>query len=110
MAVAANGDVLVADYSNARVRRIVRNGNVAGPVETLAGNGSAAAGSPDGIGTAAVIGGPIAMVVRGNTLTLRDFAGLLRQIDLTSTLVTTLTGSRLLGTGQADGTNVTARR
>lgn len=109
VAVASNGDVLVADYSNARVRRIVRNGNVAGPVETLAGNGTATNASPDGIGTAAVIGGPIAMVVRGNTLTVRDFAGLLRQIDLTSTLVTTLTGSRALGTGQADGTNVSAR-
>ena len=109
VAVAANGDVLVADYSNARIRRILRSGNLAGAVQTLAGNGTATNASPDGIGTAAVIGGPIAMVVRGNTLTVRDFAGLLRQIDLTSTLVTTLTGSRLLGTGQADGTNVTAR-
>ena len=109
VAVAANGDVLVADYSNARIRRILRNGNVAGAVQTLAGNGTATNASPDGIGTAAVIGGPIAMVVRGNTLSVRDFAGLLRQIDLTSTVVTTLTGSRTLGTGQADGTNVSAR-
>ena len=109
VAVAANGDVLVADYSNARIRRVLRAGTVAGAVQTLAGNGTATNASPDGIGTAAVIGGPIAMVVRGNTLTLRDFAGLLRQIDLTSTAVTTLTGSRTLGTGQADGTNVTAR-
>ena len=61
LAVASNGDVLVADYSNARIRRIVRNGSVAGAVQTLAGNGTIAAGSPDGIGTAAVIGGPIAM-------------------------------------------------
>ena len=109
VAVASNGDVLVADYSNARIRRILRSGNVAGAVQTIAGNGTATNASPDGIGTAAVIGGPIAMVVRGNTLTVRDFAGLLRQIDLTSTLVTTLTGSRALGTGQADGTNVSAR-
>ena len=109
LAVAANGDVLVADYSNARIRRIVRSGNVAGAVETLAGNGTASNASADGIGTAAVIGGPIAMVLRGNTLTVRDFAGLLRQIDLSSTVVTTLTGSRALGTGQADGSTVTAR-
>ena len=109
VAVASNGDVLVADYSNARVRRIVRNGNVAGPVETLAGNGSAAAGNPDGIGTAATIVGPISLVVRGNTLSVRDFAGLLRQIDLTSTVVTTLTGSRSLGEGYADGSQTTAR-
>ena len=109
VAVAANGDVLVADYSNARVRRIVRNGNVAGPVETLAGNGSAAAGSPDGIGTAATILGPDSLVVRGNTLTVHDATGLLRQIDLTSTAVTTLTGSRSLGEGYADGSQTTAR-
>ena len=109
VSVAANGDVLVADYSNARIRRILRSGNVAGAVQTLAGNGTASNASPDGIGTAAVIGGPIAMVVRGNTLTVRDFAGLLRQIDLTSTVVTTLTGSRTLGSGQADGTAVTAQ-
>ena len=109
VAVAANGDVLVADYSNARIRRIVRNGAVAGPVETLAGNGTAAAGSPDGVGTAAVIVGPDSMVVRGNTLTVHDATGLLRQIDLTSTAVTTLAGSRSLGAGYADGSNTTAR-
>ena len=109
VAVAANGDVLVADYSNARIRRVLRSGNVAGAVQTLAGNGTIAAGSPDGIGTAAVIGGPIALVVRGNTLTVRDYLGLLRQIDLTSTVVTTLTGSRALGEGYADGSTTTAR-
>ena len=109
LAVAANGDVLVADYSNARIRRILRNGSGAGAVQTLAGNGTIAAGSPDGIGTAAVIGGPIAMVVRGNTLTVRDYLGLLRQIDLTSAVVTTLTGSRALGEGYADGNAATAR-
>ena len=78
-------------------------------MQTLAANGTASNASPDGIGTAAVIGGPIAMMVRANTLTVRDFAGLLRQIDRTSTVVTTLTGSRALGTGQAEGSSVSAR-
>jgi sugar lactone lactonase YvrE len=109
IAVAANGDVLVADFSDNRVRRIVRAGAVAGSVETLAGNGSPAAASPDGIGTAAGIPSPIGIVVRGNTLTLRDGQGLVRQIDLTTKAVTTLAGSRLLGEGFADGTTVTAR-
>jgi len=113
VAVAANGDVLVADYSNARVRRIVRAGNAAGSVETLAGNGTIGTGqassTPDGIGAAAVIAGPSGMVVRGNTLTLRDSVGLLRQIDLTTRAVTTLTGSRPLGEGRADGSATTAR-
>ena len=109
VAVAANGDVLVGDANNNRIRRIVRNGNVAGPVQTLAGNGTATAASPDGIGTAAVISSPLGIVVRGNTLTLRDGFGLLRQIDLTTAAVTTLTGSRTLGAGYADGTATTAR-
>ena len=109
VAVAANGDVLIADSSNNRIRRIVRNGNVAGTVQTLAGNGTFSAASPDGIGTAAVIGAPTGIVLRGNTLTVRDIAGLLRQIDLTSAAVTTLTGSRTLGEGYADGSSATAR-
>ena len=109
VAVAANGDVLVGDANNNRIRRIVRNGNVAGPVQTLAGNGTATPASPDGIGTAAVIARPLGIVVRGNVLTLRDQVGLLRQIDLTSAAVTTLTGSRSLGSGYADGTTTTAR-
>jgi len=109
VAVAANGDVLVGDANNNRIRRIVRNGNVAGAVQTLAGNGTATPPGPDGIGAAAVIARPLGIVVRGNTLTVRDDFGLLRQIDLTSAAVTTLTGSRLLGAGYADGTATTAR-
>ena len=109
IAVAANGDVLVADAQNGRVRRIVRAGNAAGAVETLAGNGTNTGPSPDGVGTAAVIILPSNMNVRGNTLTVLDGAGLLRQIDLVSSAVTTLTGSRTLGGGYADGTPTTAR-
>jgi sugar lactone lactonase YvrE len=109
VAVAANGDVLVSDSSNNRIRRIVRSGNVAGAVVTLAGDGSYSAADPDGVGIAAAIGLPNGMVLRGNTLTVRDGRGLLRQIDLTTAVVTTLTGSRILGEGFADGDNVTAR-
>ncbi len=106
VAVAANGDVLVAD--GPRIRRIVRGAGAAVSVQTLAGSGANDPNSPDGIGTAAVLG-PVAMAVRGNTLTFTDAAGLLRQLDLTSAAVTTLAGSRTLGAGLVDGTAPTAR-
>ena len=99
LAVAANGDVLVAD--GLRIRRILRSGNSAGTVQTIAGS-NASQPPNDGVGAAAVVA-PGAMVVRGNTLTFRDGNGLLRQLDLTSTAVTTLAGSRALGVGFIDG-------
>jgi sugar lactone lactonase YvrE len=106
IAVAANSDVLVAD--GAYIRRIVRSGNAAVSVETLAGNTMNDAASPDGIGRAAVIS-PVAMVVRDNTLTFTNAYGLLRQLDLTNAAVTTLAGSRALGAGFADGSGSAAR-
>jgi hypothetical protein len=109
IAVAANGDVVVTDFANNRVRRIVRAGNGAGAVETLAGNGTSTASAPDGIGAAAVIGGPSGMVLSGNTVVLQDGNGLLRRIDLATAAVTTVTGARTLGAGNADGTATTAR-
>ena len=90
VAVATNGDVLVADGPS--IRRIVRSGNAAASVETLIENANATA-----------------MVVRGNTLTFRNANGLLRQIDLPSAVVTTLAGSPVLGAGFVDGTAPTAR-
>lgn len=109
LAVAANGDVLVADRFNNRVRRVVRSGATAGTVETLAGSGFPFAPSVDGIGTAAIIVQPNGIDVAGNVATLRDAEGLVRQIDLTTTAVTTLTGSRTLGAGVADGTSAVTR-
>lgn len=107
VAVAANGDVLVGDTGNHRIRRILRSGNNAGLVETLAGNGTAT--SIDGTGAAATVERPFHMVVRGNTLTFRELFGRLRQVDLTSGVVQTLTGTRTVGESYADGSATTAR-
>ena len=109
IAVAANGDVLVSDTFNNRVRRIVRAGTGAGVVETLAGDGTTSMNPTDGTGTTAVMPQPSGMMVRGNTLTVLTGPGLLRKVDLASAVVTTLTGSRTLGGGYADGTTATAR-
>ena len=106
IAVAANGDVLVADGS--RIRRVVRSGNAAGSVETVAGSSATDVSGADGVGAAAIVS-PTAMVVRGNVLTFRDARGLLRQLDLTTAAVTTLAGSRTLGEGFVDGIAPNAR-
>lgn len=106
IAVAANGDVLVAD--GPRIRRVVRSGNAAASVDTLAGSNATDASGADGVGAAAVVT-PTAMAVRGNVLTFRDARGLLRQLDLTTAAVTTLAGSRTLGEGFVDGIAPNAR-
>ena len=102
LAVAANGDVFVADRTNSRIRRILRDGSGAGGVQTLAGSGVPDPTSPDGTGTAAVLNYPNGLALRGNVLTVRDSAGLLRQVDTTTAVVTTLTGSHAFS-GFADG-------
>ena len=107
VAVAANGDVYVGDSGNNRIRRIHRNGNVAGLVDTLVGDGSFS--SIDGTGTAATTERPFHLVLRGNTLTWREVLGVIRQVDVTSAVVTTLTGTRSAFGDYADGTKLTAR-
>ncbi|CAN5473236.1 hypothetical protein BH10PSE17_BH10PSE17_02370 [soil metagenome] len=106
---APNGDVIVTDYGSSRVKRIVRSGNDAGAVETLAGNHTVAAPYPDGIGTAAVIVLPNGIVYENGTVIVQDGIGLLRRIDLTTKAVTTVAGSRTLLGGYADGSATTGR-
>ncbi|MEO5881070.1 MAG: hypothetical protein ABIQ06_01530 [Caldimonas sp.] len=102
---APNGDLYVADYGNLRVRLITRSGSGAGLVSTFAGSGMNVPLQPDGAANLASIPFPSAIALRGNTLVVADEAGLLRLIDLSSGVVSTLTGFRAPGTGlgYADG-------
>lgn len=110
IAVAANNDVYVAEAQGNRVTRIVRSGNVAGAAQIVAGDGSSNLTNPaDGPGASASLPGPNAMFLRGNTLYVRDLAGLMRTVDITTGVVGTFTGSRTLGPGYADGTPAQAR-
>lgn len=105
IAVAANNDVYVAEAQGNRVTRIVRSGNAAGATQVVAGDGSSNLTNPaDGPGASASLPSPTAMFLRGNTLYVRDLAGLMRTIDITTGVVGTFTGSRILGPGYADGT------
>ena len=107
IAVASNGDVFVGDTVNNAVRRIRRSGSVAGNVDTLAGNGTPT--SIDGIGTAATVENPMHVGLLGNTLSVRERFGRIRQVDIATAVVTTLTGTRQAGEAYADGTKTTAR-
>ncbi len=97
VAVAANGDVYVADLANSVIRKIARDGNGAGVVTTIAGgapydvNGTAA--PVNGIGSAAAIPGPSRLAINGNTLYVLDSSGQIRAVDLTTFAVTTFAGT-----------------
>ncbi len=103
LVAAANGDLYVADFGNARLRLVVRSGNVAGSVATFAGSGSFAMPGVDGIGIAAGIPLPNAIALRGSTLYVFDGTGTIRAIDVPTAVVTTIAGAPLLGSGYADG-------
>ena len=95
VAVASTGDVYVADHGNRRVRLVARTGGVAagtaGNVSTIAGDGTD--GESDGVGTAAQIGAPTALSIKGNVLYVGDGTQSIRTIDLTTLAVTTFAGS-----------------
>jgi NHL repeat len=101
VAVAANGDVFVADSGNSVIRRI----SAAGVVTTFAGSGSNAGIAPqNGTGTAADIPNPNHLAIAGNTLYVYDSAGLIRAIDITTAAVTTFAGTPdNPGPGYVDG-------
>ena len=105
MAAAANGDLYVTD--NGYVRRIARNGSVAGNVQTLAGNGVQTPGA-DGTGAAAGLYQAHGPLVVGSTLYLLDY-NRMRAIDLNTSAVTTVSGK--IGTTDAtlvDGPSASA--
>ena len=104
IAVAANNDVYVSDPGNSRIRRIARAGASAGAVTTIAGASNAFdTAALDGPGASAGIPVPLGMTIVGNTLYVRDRRGLLRAIDLSTNVVSTVTGNRIDGDGNIDG-------
>jgi sugar lactone lactonase YvrE len=102
--VAANGDVIVSDTGNNRMRRVLRAGSGGGAVQTLAGTGGIAQFPyADGIGTAANMGSPTGMTLSGNVVVVRTSPGHLRRVDLATRAVTRLTGRTSGGDGFWDG-------
>jgi len=103
VAVLSNGNLVVADKNNNRIRLVTYPGGV---VTTLAGSGTAA--FADGTGAAASFNGPwgVAVLSDGNIAVADSLNHRIRLVDPTSGVVSTLAGS---GTGTfADGTGAAA--
>ena len=88
--VDSTGNLYVADYNNAVIRRVTAGGTVS----TLAG--ANAIGSRDGIGTAAQFNGPSGLAVGANDLlyVADAFSHAIRRIAIGTGEVTTLAGSK----------------
>ncbi len=101
VAVDSSGNVYVADYNNAKVRKIT----AAGLVTTLAGSGII--GSANGTGSAASFYSPAGVAVdgRGNLYIADQFNNKIRKITAAG-VVTTLAGSG--SEGKADGKGAAA--
>jgi len=95
------GNLYVADYGNNLIRKIVISSGV---VTTLAGSG--ASGSGNGTGTAASFSEPSAVVAdrSGNLYVADQLNNEIRQIVISSGVVTTLAGSTTAGTSNGTGT------
>ena len=107
MAVAANEDVYIADYTNGLIRKMVVAGN-AGTLSTIAGFTKDI--SLDGVGTAANFNKPQGMLLKNsNTLLVSEVgsAGCIRSIDLGTGAVTTPYGI-YRNTGSVNGTGSAA--
>lgn len=102
LAIARNGDVIVADTWNNRVRRIDRG---AGTIKTIAGTGEKGFSGDDGPATSAEFGGIycVSLDPTRETLYLTDLDNRrIRALDLTTGIVTTIAGDGRKGV-PADG-------
>ena len=89
VAVDANGNLLIADRSNYRIRKVDTNGIIT----TVAGNGSAGSSGDGGAATNAKLNSPSGAAVdsSGNLLIADTFNGRIRKVD-TNGVITTVAG------------------
>ncbi|MGP8214278.1 MAG: T9SS type A sorting domain-containing protein [Bacteroidia bacterium] len=102
-----SGNLYVGDQSNNEIRKIVIS---TGAVSLFAGSPTGATGSANGTGTAATFYGPEGLTCDGNgNLFVADYYNSeIRQIVISSGVVSLLAGSPTGGHGSADGTGTAA--
>jgi hypothetical protein len=93
-------NLYVADQFNHLIRQIVIS---TGVVTTLAGTGSS--GSSNGTGTSASFNGPLGITSDGTNLYVSTVNHLIRQIVISTGVVTTIAGTGSLGSSNGTGTS-----
>ena len=99
----ADGSLLIADYSNNRIRRVAPDGTIS----TILGNGSASHSGDGGLATSASVPGPTAVAVAstGEIYVASYTSHRIRVIDPGTGIVNTFTGNGTTGVA-ANGTAI----
>lgn len=90
------GNLLIADTSNHRIRRLEAG---TGVITTVVGTGVPGFSGDDGLGTAAQLNGPSAVAVdaHGNVVIADTFNNRIRRVDASTGTITTVAGTGLQG-------------
>lgn len=93
VAVAANGDMYIADTGNSRIRKVTA---VTGIITTFAGTGTVGNIGDGGLATAARLSTPTNVLINGNNLYIYNTGTTantrIRVVDLTSNIITLVAG------------------
>lgn len=106
MAIDANGNIIIADTFNNRIRQI----DVSGVITTLAGTGASGSAGDGGLATQAQLNQPsdVAIDANGNIYIADQFNSKIRMIDV-SGVITTLVGTGASGYSGDNGPAQVAR-
>jgi sugar lactone lactonase YvrE len=102
LAVDQNGNLFIADYYNNRVREVAA---ATGKITTIAGNGTGGYTGDNGPATQAEMEQPagVALTPGGNLLIADSNNFVIRQVNLTTGIITTVAGNGSLGSGGDGG-------
>ena len=101
IAVDAAGNIYVSDDNNHEIKKVTPGG----VLSIIAGTGTQGYSGDGGLGTSAMIGQPEALAITpaGNLVFDDDVNSRIRQVDLTTGIITTVVGNGTFGTGGAGG-------
>lgn len=101
MVVDAQGNLFIADTNNYRIRKVSSSNNI---INTVAGNGTATFSGNGVLATSAALSNPRGVAVdgQGNIYIADTYANLVRKINVSDNVITTITGN-LVNASSGDG-------